>query len=129
MASRYRSYVQFLLVLIGLAVILLLPGFAVTRKLGGAEAVVGMFWACGLCFFAAAMGGLPHIVASHSPQEAGILALGSLAMRMGITLFGALGVVLGTDVPRTVFLLWLVMCYFVFLIADVIFVLAKNRPV
>jgi len=128
MASRYRSYLLLLLVLFGLALVLLIPGFAVSRKLGGAEAVTGFFWACGLCFLAAALGGLPLIVGSRSAQETGTLALGSLAIRMGITLFGALAIALGTDVPRTPFLLWLVVCYFVFLIADVGFLLARARP-
>lgn len=128
MASRYRPYLLLLAVLLGLAVALLVPGFAVSRKLGGAEAVVGMFWACGLCFIAAALGGLPLIVGGRSAQGTGILALGSLGIRMGITLFGALVIALGTDVPRTPFLLWLVVCYFVFLIADVGFLLARTRP-
>ena len=127
MATRYRSFLLLLVVLFGLAVILLIPGFAVSRNLGGTEAVVGMLWACGLCFVAAALGGLPLVLASRSPQETGTLALGSLAIRMGVTLFGALAVVLATEVPRTPFLLWLVVCYFVFLIADVIFLLARNR--
>jgi len=128
MASRYRSYLLLLFVLLGLAGALLIPGFAVSRKLGGAEAVTGLFWACGLCFFAAALGGLPLIVKSSSPQETGTLALGSMAIRMGITLFGALAVALGTEVARKPFLLWLVVCYFVFLVADVGFTLARNRP-
>ena len=107
--------------------LVLVFGYAATRKLGGAEAVAGMLWACGLCFVAAAAGGLLQVVPDRSPQEAGTLILGSLAVRMGITLFGALGVLLGTEVPATAFLLWVVICYLVFLIADVIFVLARNR--
>jgi hypothetical protein len=51
-----------------------------------------------------------------------------MAIRMGITLFGALAITLGTDVPRTPFLLWLVVCYFVFLIADIGFILQRARP-
>lgn len=128
MASRYRAYLLLVLVLVGLAIVLLIAGVAISRKLGGDEAVVGLFWACGLCLFAAAVGGLPHLVASRSAQESGTLALGSLAIRLGITLFGALAIALGTEVPRTPFLLWLVVAYFVFLIADLIFVLARNRP-
>lgn len=127
MASRYRAYLLLLLVLLGLAVVLLVPGIAVSRKLGGPEAVVGLFWACGLSWFAAAMGGLPQLVAIRSPQEVGTLALGSLAIRMGITLFGALAIALGTEIPRTPFLLWLAVTYIVFLIADVFFLVTRNR--
>jgi len=123
MATGYRSYFQLLLVLVGLTVALLLPGYVVTRKLGGPEAVAGMIWGCGLSLLASAAGGLPQILVSRSPQEAGTFALGSLAIRMGITLFGALVIALATDVPKTPFLLWVAASYLVFLVADVIFAL------
>ena len=125
MATGYRSYVRLLLVLVGLALLLMVPGYVVTRKLGGAEAVVGMLWGCGLTFFAAAVGALPQALLSRPPQETGILALGSLAIRMGVTLFGALAVLLATEVPRSAFLLWVAVSYMVFLVADIIFVLGR----
>jgi hypothetical protein len=127
MASRVRAYLLLLVVLLGLAAFLLVVGVAITRKQWGAEAVAGLYWACGLCLAAAALGGLPLVVGSRSPRETGTLALGSLAIRMGFTLFGALAIVLGTEVPRTPFLLWLVVCYFVFLIADMGFILSRSR--
>lgn len=123
MATGYRSYVRLLLVLVGLALLLMVPGFFVTRKLGGAEAVGGMFWGCGLTFFAAAVGALPQVLLSRPPQETATLALGSLAIRMGITLFGALAVLLATEVPRSSFLLWVAVSYMVFLVADIFFIL------
>ena len=123
MATGYRSYVRLLLVLVGLALLLMVPGYAVTRKLGGAEAVVGMLWGCGLTFFAAAVGALPQVLLSRPPQETGTLALGSLAIRLGVTLFGALAVLLATDVPRSSFLLWVAVSYMVFLVADIFFIL------
>lgn len=126
MATGYRSYVRLLLVLVGLALLLMVPGYAVTRKLGGAEAVTGMLWGCGLTFFAAAVGALPQALLSRPPQETGILALGSLAIRMGITLFGALAILLVAEVPRSAFLLWVAVSYMVFLVADIIFVLGQN---
>jgi hypothetical protein len=126
MATGYRSYVRLLLVLVGSALLLMVPGYALTRKLGGAEAVVGMLWGCGLTFFAAAVGALPQVVLSRPPQEAGTLALGSLAIRMGVTLFGALAILLATEVPRSAFLLWVAFSYMVFLVADIIFVLGRN---
>lgn len=127
MATGYRSYVQLLLLLVGLALLLLIPGYAVTRELGGAEAVVGMWWGCGLTFFAAAAGGLPQLLVSRPSREAGVLALGSLAIRMGITLFGALAVLLTTDVPRSAFLLWVAVSYVAFLAVDIVFVVTRNR--
>jgi hypothetical protein len=46
---------------------------------------------------------------------------------MGITLFGALVVLLTTDVPRASFLLWVAISYMVFLTVDIGFVVIKNR--
>ena len=127
MVTGYRSYVQLLLLLLVIALVLLVPGFFVTRQLGGAEAVAGMLWACGLTWFAAAVGGLPQVLVSRPPQEAGVLALGSLAIRMGVTLFGALVVLLSTEVPKAAFLLWVAISYLVFLAADIVFVVSRNR--
>ena len=127
MTTGFRFYVQLLLLLLGLALFLMVPGFVVTRKLGGVGAVVGMLWGCGLTFFATAVGALPQAVLSRPPQEAGTLALGSLAIRMGITLFGALAILLTTEVPRSAFLLWVAVSYIVFLVADIIVVLGRNR--
>jgi hypothetical protein len=127
MTTGYWSYVQLLLVLLGLAALLMVPGYVVTRRLGGAEGVVGMLWGCGLTFFAAAVGALPQVVLSRPPQEAGALALSSLAIRMGITLFGALAILLVGEVPRAAFLLWVAVSYMVFLVADIVFVLGRNR--
>jgi hypothetical protein len=127
MATGYRSYVQLLLLLVGLALLLLIPGYAVTRKLGGVEAVAGMWWGCGLTFFAAAVGGLPQVLVSRPPREAGALALGSLATRMGITLFGTLAILLTADVPRSSFLLWVAVSYIAFLAVDIVFVVTRNR--
>ena len=127
MDTGYRSYVLLLLSLIVIALALVIPGYFVTRRLGGAEAVMGMLWACGLTWFAAAAGGLLQVLISRSPQEAGVVALGSLAVRMGITLCGALAVLLTTEVPRAAFLLWVAISYMVFLVADIVFVVSKNR--
>lgn len=126
MASGYRSYAQLLAVLFGLAILLSIPGFAISRKLGGEEAVAGMFWGCGLCLVAAAAGGLPQIASGGSAQQGGTLMLSSLAIRMGLTLFGALAIVLTSEVSRTAFLLWVAVSYMVFLIADVVFVLTRK---
>jgi hypothetical protein len=127
MAFRYRSYARLLLVLFGLALLLMALGYTVSRRLGGEEAVAGMFWGCGLTFFATAAGGLLPFVERRSEQQRGTLALGSLAVRMGITLLGALVILLGTNAPRSSFLLWVAVSYIVFLIADIAFVLSVDR--
>lgn len=127
MVLRYRSYARLLLVLFGLALLLMAPGYAVSRRLGGEEAVAGMLWGCGLTLVAAAAGGLLPCVESRSEQQRGALALGSLAVRMGITLLGALAILLATSVARSSFLLWVAVSYMVFLVADIAFILSADR--
>lgn len=127
MASTYRSYAQFVCLLVCLGALMTLPGYFVSRRLGGPDAIIAMFWGCSLSFLASAIGGLPILVGSRSPRETGILQLSSLAIRMGLTLFGVLAIVLGTEVAKKPFLLWVAFSYLTFLIADVAFVLARDR--
>jgi len=127
MASRYGTYARWLVLLFGLALLLLLPGYAISRRLGGDEAVEGMFWGCGLCLVAAAAAGLPQMLVEGSTRGEAGLMLSSLGIRMGLTLFGALAIVLVMPVSKTPFLLWVAASYIVFLIADVVFVLMQRR--
>ena len=127
MAGEYRSYAKFLLLLLGLTSLLMVLGLAATRRLGGAEAVTAMFWGCGLSLLASAVGGLPQVLGGRSLQKSGALDLGSLALRMGITLLGLLAILLSTDISRRAFLLWVAISYLVLLIADVAFFLVRSR--
>lgn len=126
--GEYRSYAKFLLLLFALTLLLLALGIAATRKLGGDEAVTAMFWGCGLSLLASAFGGLPQVLSNRWPQaNAGNLVLGSLTMRLGITLLGILAILLSTEIARPAFLLWVVISYLTLLIADVSFLLARSR--
>lgn len=127
MATTHRSYAHFVLLLVIIAALLMGPGYLVSRRLGGIEAIIAMFWGCGLSFLASAIGGLPLLIGRRSARETGVLQLSSLAIRMGVTLFGVLAIVLGTDVSRRPFLLWVAFSYLIFLVADVAFVLLRNR--
>ena len=127
MVSRHGTYVRWIALLFGLVFVLLVPGYAISRRLGGDEAVVGMFWGCGLCFVAAAAAGLPQLLVAASPARETGLMLGALGIRMGLTLFGALAIVLAAPVSKTPFLLWVAVSYIVFLVADVVFVLTRRR--
>lgn len=127
MATTYRSYAQFVLLLVIIAALLTGPGYFVSRRLGGEGGIIAMFWGCGLSFLASAVGGLPLLIGGRSPRETGVLQLSSLAIRMGVTLLGVLAIVLGTEVSRKPFLLWVAFSYLIFLIVDVGFVLFENR--
>ena len=80
-----------------------------------------------LSWLAALIGGLPQVFVRNSPQNSGVLVLGSTAIRMVVTLGGVLIIALGTDVARVSFLLWVALSYFVFLGADVFYVL-RPKP-
>ena len=127
MAGEYRSYAKFLLLLLGLTSLLMVLGIAATRRLGGGEAVTAMFWGCGLSLLASVVGGLPKVLSGRSLQSSGTVGLGSLALRMGITLAGLLVILLSTDISRRAFLFWEAISYLVLLIADVAFLLERSR--
>ena len=119
----FRPFLKFVLLLTGVGAVMIGLGMVVTRKLGGSEAVTGMLWGCGLSWLAALIGGLPQVFIRSSPQNSGVLVLGSTAIRMVVTLGGVLVIALATDVARVSFLLWVALSYFIFLGADVFYVL------
>jgi hypothetical protein len=127
-SSSLRSYVLFVLLLCGIAVLLLALGWAPTRNLGGSAAVVAMIWGCSLSLAASILGLLPQVFGHRgSPLQAGTLALGALAIRMGVTLLGAVAIVLASAVPRRAFLIWVGISYLSFLVADVLIMVVGNR--
>jgi hypothetical protein len=103
-------------------------GWVPTRNFGGPEAISGMLLGCGLSLLAGIVGGLPQVAfVDRAPRDRGILALLSLAIRMGLTLMGALAMVLSGLVAPRAFLLWVGISYLGLLVVDVLFVLAHNR--
>lgn len=126
--ASHRSYLLFVLLMVAVVAGLLLIGWVPTRNLGGSEAVTGMLLGCGLSLLAAAVGGLPQVAfGPRAPRDQGIAALLSLAIRMGLTLMGALAAVLTGLVAPKAFLLWVGISYLSLLIVDVLFVLASTR--
>jgi hypothetical protein len=111
------------LLLTGVAAVLIGIGWIVTPKIGGSETVAGMLWGCGLSWVASAVGGLPQIFIRQPEDGPGILALGSTAIRMGVTLAGILIIALGAEISIPSFLLWVAFSYVVFLVVDILFVL------
>jgi hypothetical protein len=119
---------RFVALLTVVAAGLLAIGWVPTRNLGGPEAISGMLLGCGLSLLAGIVGGLPQVAFAHrAPRDRGILALVSLAIRMGLTLMGALAMVLSGLVAPRAFLLWVAISYLSLLVVDVLFVLAHNR--
>ena len=127
-SASSRSYLRFVLLMVAVVAGLLLIGWVPTRNLGGSEATNGMLLGCGLSLVAAVVGGLPQVAfGPRAPRDQGIAALLSLAIRMGLTLMGALAAVLSGLVAPKAFLLWVGISYMILLIVDVLFVLARTR--
>jgi hypothetical protein len=128
LSSSSRSYLRFALLLLVVVVGLVAVGWVPTRNLGGPAAVSGMLWGCGLSLLASIVGGLPQVAfGAQAPRDQGIAALLSLAIRMGLTLMGALAAVLTGLVAPKAFLLWVGISYMSLLVVDVLFVLATTR--
>ena len=124
----FRTYLQFALVLGGVAAILVLIGYGPTRALGGERAIRAMFLGCGLSLLASALGAIPQALAKgRTAAEAGNLFLMSLGVRMGVALLGALTIVLTTSTPQRPFLLWVAISYLIFLAADIPLLLTRQR--
>lgn len=129
-SSSSRSYLRFVLLLTVVVAGLLALGWLPTRNLGGSEAISGMLLGCGLSWLAAVVGGLPQVAfGQREPRDQGIAALSSLAIRMGLTLMGALAIVLSGLAAPQAFLLWVGISYLSLLVVDVMFVLASNRAI
>jgi hypothetical protein len=127
-SASSRPYLRFVLLMAAVVACLLLIGWVPTRNLGGPEATTGMLLGCGLSLLAAVVGGLPQVAfGPGAPRDQGISALLSLAIRMGLTLMGALAAVLSGLVAPKAFLLWVGISYLSLLIVDVLFVLASTR--
>lgn len=122
----FRTYLKFVSLLTSVAVALIGIGWLVAPKFGGSETVTAMLWGCGLSWIASLVGGLPQIFTDKADAAPGILALGSTAIRMGVTLAGVLIVALGTENSIPSFLLWVALSYIVFLVVDVAFVLTQK---
>jgi hypothetical protein len=123
-----RSYLRFVLLLTGVVAGLLVVGWMPTRNLGGPEAISGMILGCSLSLLAAIVGGLPQLgPGRRKPRDQGLAALMSLAIRMGLTLMGALAAVLGGLVAPKAFLLWVGLSYLSLLLVDVLFVLTTDH--
>ena len=115
-----------MLLLTGVAGALIGIGWLVAAKIGGSETVTAMLWGCGLSWIASLVGGLPQIFIQKADAAPGVLALGSTAIRMVVTLVGVLIVALGTEISKPSFLLWVALSYIVFLVVDVTFVLTHT---
>jgi len=121
-------FASFLLLSLGTAVLVALIGYLPTRKLSGDTGLVAMLAACGVSLVASWLGALPIVAASSGDgSAAGQAVLGSTAVRFGVVLLGTLVLVLGTDVSRAPFLVWIGISYSALLVVDTRYALRGGR--
>jgi len=122
---RFRS---FLLLSVGTGLALVLVGFLPTRRLAGEAGLAAMGVGCGVSLLASWLGALPIVMASRGDAKAlGSAVIGAMAIRFFVVLLGTLVLVLGTELARAPFLLWVGISYVVLLVVDTLFAV-QGRP-
>ncbi|HUO86081.1 MAG TPA: hypothetical protein VM617_01715 [Thermoanaerobaculia bacterium] len=129
-AGRYGRFVLLAaLIAVGLGAL----GAPLSRAAASPFAVPAMIVALVLCWAAAAIGGLPVLVASRRAKETGSATamlsapLAAMALRLGVVAVGAAVVVLGGLVPRGPFLLWTGVGYVALLVGETWYAVGEAR--
>ncbi len=124
-----RRYARFVAVSAVVAMVLVGAGFFPTRNLAGADGLWAMVAACGVSLVGSWIGAVPMALVSVGDRAAvATAALGAMAVRFAVVLFGALAVVLGSDVERPSFLIWVGISYLVLLVVDTLFAVRMGQP-
>jgi hypothetical protein len=129
-AGRYGRFVLLAgLIAVGLGAL----GAPLSRAAGDLLAVPAMIVALVLCWAAAAIGGLPVLVASRRAKETGSATamlsapLAAMALRLGVVAVGAVVVALGGLVERGPFLLWTGVGYVALLVVETWYAVGEAR--
>lgn len=125
--SAAGRYVRFLALAAGTAVLLAALGWLPTRNLAGSAGVVALLAACGVCWLASALGGVPVLLAETAGAgKSPSLAFGSMLVRLMVVLGLALAVALSGLVEAVPFLVWTGIGYLALLVVDTRYLLATG---
>jgi hypothetical protein len=104
----------------GALAIVVALGWLPTRRLAGGEGFVALAAAVAVAWLAAALGAVPVLgaVARGGARKPVVVVGQATALRAGATIVGALVAVLGSELPRTVFVIWLALAYGVLLVVE-----------
>lgn len=119
--SRVAAAARSWLVGCGLAIAAVVAlGWLPTRRLAGPEGVPALVAGCAVALAGAALGAAPVLwaLAAGEARRGPAAAGRAMALRAGGTLLLALSVALGTDVPRTPFVIWVGLGYLALLVAE-----------
>lgn len=95
-------------------------GVLPTRRLAGEAGFVALAAGVAVAWIAAALGALPVLAAvARGGSDRPVAVIGqATALRAGATIAGALTVVLGSELPRTAFVIWLAVAYGALLVVE-----------
>lgn len=134
MASDGRSTVGALLRFSGLLIVaggaLALLGWYPTNNLGGASGIRGMLAGIGVGLAASLVGALPALRAKPDGDTTQLMVslLGGSGLRIAVALALSLAIVLGSEIERAPFLIWVGLSYLALLPLDVLLTLRQTRP-
>jgi len=120
--STNVSYVRFVALAVVLCAGAMLIGYWPTVRLGGHEAVYGMFAGCGISLAASLLGAIPILAARRGLSTTILQAvLLSTLVRFIVVMMLALSAALSGWFERAPLLVWVALSYLVLLVADTLF--------
>lgn len=128
-AAPRPSFLWFLAEAFVLTGVLLLAGWFPTQRMSGPEGIRAMGAGCLVSLIASVFSALPARMAGGNPAREALAVMGAcMAIRLLIVAAGGVVVILSSDLPRKVLLIWLALSYAVLLIADTRWVLKAVSP-
>jgi hypothetical protein len=120
--------ISFILQTVAVCTAVLLVGYVPTSRMAGASSLGSMLAAGAVGLASSWIGAAPMILSRGSGAAAGAnRMLMSMAVRMLVAIVLVLAIVLGTEVHRAVFLIWVAILYMALLIVDTRFALHATR--
>lgn len=121
-AAGWKPYLRFLAQAAGIVAILVLVGYAPTRRWGGEEAVRSMLAASAISLLGSIAGTLPLVVARRRrSQQAAPRVLGATAVRLLVVLGAGILATVAGGLASQPLLLWLAVSYLALLVVDAAF--------
>jgi len=95
-------------------------GVLPTRRMAGEPGLAALVAGLAVAWLASALGALPVLGAvARGGSDRPVAVIGqATALRAGATIAGALVVILGSELPRTAFVIWLALAYGALLVVE-----------
>jgi hypothetical protein len=121
---------RFVALSFGVTAALILVGYPATIRIGGPEAVSGLFIGCGISLVASWIGAVPLGLMTRRPgTDQAAAVLGASVLRFFVVLGLALLAVAGGWCHRASLLIWVAASYMVLLVVDTFYAVKATRAV